>query len=387
MTQGDAISEERFRSALEAKRGADLVNALAGELWQLPQQAAALSATLHELRLFQDYAAHLIEAEPAAHPALALPDHVTVHAHEVFDPQDGFYQLENDADGRPFRWTGPQRHVSIVVCIDRSVALNIVMEVIALIDDARQRNMSLLVDGTTIPFPLDPVPGGYVGRANLPPARHAERTRLTFLVPHVALETAGCANPRLLGFAFRSLAISPAARLEQKPHGVAPSFPTLLPTRFACSATDIAGDNPYFFPCERDADARPFCWSGRQTSFAFEIAIDRSAPAEMRLRLITVISLQAQSPLRLDVDETAQSLDIVRVGALLEAHAILPARQDRGTTVLRFTVPALLVPQGETRQLGVAFHELHFGPAPVPLTSQAAAVPQVSVPYPAEAVL
>lgn len=192
---------------LRSKRGPELLKALADELAALYQLCADLEAALQS-RTASHASMHLLQLdEPPSLPA-ALPTRVDLYASQLFEPQDGFYNLEYTADGVPFRWTGPQRYFSFAVNLDRSTALVAELELVSMIDEKRQRDMTLLVDGASLPFRVTKADAGYIGHAIVPIAPPQDTTTLTFVVPSTSQP--GPADRRELGVAFSKLKIRPA---------------------------------------------------------------------------------------------------------------------------------------------------------------------------------
>jgi hypothetical protein len=420
----DIRTEADIWQALRSKRGPELLNGLVNELGLLHQLCGELKRRIELLQIQQNFPGHLFVLDGASNSALRLPAKVDIDASQLLEPQSGFYNLEYDDNRVPFRWTGPQRHFSFRVVIDRKVPLVVELDVLWLMDESRQRDLELLVDGSLSRFRLERSGSGFVGRAVLPAAAREGATMLTFIVPRTLRLVPGGSDQRELGVAFRKLNIRPAGsdtsaapaagadeagrlRVEDSPAAVpatesemAPSATAVIqpprdcipnetiqdgldvvggiekPTTlggFSCTAAEIDDGHPEFYGLEHDENGVPFRWTGKQPSFSFSVLIDRRTSVELELKVISAINPRRQSPLGLEVDGANYAVQLERVGDHLEGRLVIPPRAAGGPTLLSFTVPALLRPGGsDRRNLGIAFGELHLRPA------AAAAVPDAA---------
>jgi hypothetical protein len=409
---------------LRSKRGPELLNGLVDELAELHQLCRELGRRLEQLQIQQNFPGHLFALEDASNSVPRLPTRVDIDASQLLEPQHGFHNLEYDDNRVPFRWTGPQRHFSFRVNIDRETPLVVELDVLWMMDEPRQRDLELLVDGSLLPFHLDRSGSGLLGRAVLPPAGPEGTTTLTFIVPCTLRLAPGGADQRELGIAFRKLKIRPAgsetsgsetsgARAagagDAGPVGVddtlaagpteeaevrLPSAATVRrprdrnpdemltdslepapPLRFSCTAAELDGGHPGFYGLERDDNGIPFRWTGRHSSpsFSFSVPIDRRTAVELELKVMSAIDRRRQSPLRLEVDGAEYAVRLRRAGDHLEGRLVIPPRAAAGPTLLTFTVPALLRPGGsDQRELGIAFGELHLRPVPAAVPPDAA---------------
>jgi hypothetical protein len=342
--------------ALRAKRGPELLKGLADELATLHRIVGELGRSIEQLRIQQNFPGHLFALDADGTSTVPrLPKALDIDAAQLIEPQRGFYGLEYDGDGLPFRWTGPQRHFSFLVNIDRTTPLLVELDALWLIDEAVQRDLTLLVDGQPLPFRLERGGSGYTGRAVLPPGPEQAATNLTFLLPGTAHAGLESADRRELGLAFRRLSIRPDVAATRT-----------SACSFVCTAAEIGDGHPGFYALEHDPSGVPFRWSGRESnpSFSFSVAIDRSAPVELELRAIAAIDPQRQAPLMLVVDGAEHRLRLRAAGDHLVGGLVLPPRPAAGPTLLHFTVPVLLRPSGaDRRELGIAFAALSLRPA------------------------
>lgn len=206
---------------LRSKRGPELLKALADELAALHRLCADLERAVRQSGKSADPAAHLLALDDAVGVSAALPGSVDLYASQLFEPQEGFYNLEYTADGVPFRWTGPQRYFSFTVNVDRSAALLAELEIINMVDEQRQSDMTLLVDGSSLPFRVQQTGAGYLGRAMLPAVAPRDTTTLTLVVPATLRPPAPSTDIRELGIAFSRLRIGPAGREAAESKAVA----------------------------------------------------------------------------------------------------------------------------------------------------------------------
>jgi hypothetical protein len=116
-----------------------------------------------------------------------------------------------------------------------------------------------------------------------------------------------------------------------------------------------------FQPLEYDSAGRAFRWTGPEPTFHFELMIDRSAPAALRLRCCQLRVQFPTRPIRCFVDGAEIATDRIAVDGEFEIAARLPSRDQPGATVIMFLVPG---PQAESlfsaepRKLWLAFRWL-----------------------------
>jgi hypothetical protein len=345
---------------LREKKGPELLKGLVDELAALHRLCGELGGLIRQLQIQQNFSQHLFAFGDAADSVPLLPTRLDIHAAQLLEQQQGFYELEYDDEGVPFRWTGPRRHFSFRVNVDRRRPLAIELDIKWLVDEARQRDLSLLFDGNLLPFHLRRGGAGYHGRALLPPADRQATTTLTFVVP-ITLQPSA-ADTCKLGIAFRKLTIRPAGSEDET---LEVGQETAASAAFSCTAADIRDGHPGFYDLEYDQGGIPFRWTGRHSSpaFAFAFSIDRRIPIELEFRAISIINPRRQLPLAVEVDEVEYPLAVERVGDHLEGRLVIPPRAAVGPTSLTFTVPVLLRRRGsDRRELGIAFSELHLRP-------------------------
>jgi hypothetical protein len=129
-------------------------------------------------------------------------------------------------------------------------------------------------------------------------------------------------------------------------------------------AVVVAGDHLTpemgFYPVERTEDGVAFAWTGPSPKFAFDVAVDRFAGADLRLDAVYFLDFERQKNLQLLVDGQAAPANVTRGGIGVIVTAALTPRTGNEPTKLEFTLPATLPPgnTGDTRLLGLAFFKL-----------------------------
>jgi hypothetical protein len=398
MPERDPTAKDIWET-LRAKRGPDLVKAVAEEFDTLHQLYSDLMVMLHQIEARQDLAAHMFSLDRAGDFSTMLPTDLDMLPQHLFEPQEGFYGLEYTNEGTPFRWTGPQRSFSFSICVNRTVPLAVELELMTMIDELRQRTLSLFVDGVPLPFRLEADTAGYVGRAVLPVAPSKTITKLTFVVPTTLRAPSPTSDSRELGVAFARLticradrtipasetdgelvaatAVSEASAQEiigdpDEVHAgharlIDPADGGVVSRTFSFTAAQIRDGYPGFFDLEFEGSGIPFRWSGRQPWFSFSIPIDRCTPVELTLKVISVVDFERQSLIAVEVDGLEYALKLNKVAdGHAEGRLVLPSRFSAGATSLAFKVPVLLRTKGtKGKKVGIAFRELSLQPAPI----------------------
>lgn len=199
----------------------DLMNAIGEELSELQSLAARYSDQVQQAA--QSFSARLKLLQATIAAQSSLPDSITIDAiHPA--TENGFYDIEYEASGWPFRWSGPSRDFSFSLEIDRSAALRLRLHLIALIDPNLQSDLLFLVDGVSVPIKVaEQEKGWFEYEATIPADASMRETHLVVAVPCV-LQPDNVEDTRLLGVAFRELRISPVeeASVHETPFPMAP---------------------------------------------------------------------------------------------------------------------------------------------------------------------
>jgi hypothetical protein len=222
---------EQARLIKERLLKADSGEAIVMELARLQAQLAHLVKVLGSLESRQQTlelalsAREILVAE--THLDYRLPHSLTIEADHLLNPEDGFYNLEHDGRGRPYRWTGPGKAFRFTLYIDRSVPRRATAAFFSALDPAVFGAVQCYVD-------QKPVKAFYhfegethrIG-VDIPvrPADAGVRTTITFMLPEVRsprdLDPSNN-DARLLGLAFASLNVAPIEGSEAAPAGEAP---------------------------------------------------------------------------------------------------------------------------------------------------------------------
>ena len=115
-----------------------------------------------------------------------------------------------------------------------------------------------------------------------------------------------------------------------------------------------------FFPLEYTGGGIAFRWTGPSAQFSFNVFVDRSRGADLKLETIHCMDAEFQKNLGLLVDGESVPVEVTQVETAFTVTAALPARDDGRSTNLVFVLPAVFAPpeSPDTRLLGVAFQRL-----------------------------
>jgi hypothetical protein len=151
--------------------------------------------------------------EPAA--LQAMPQATVIDASFSLSAEAGFYHLEYDSRGAPYRWTGPEPTFLFELFIDRRLPAAIRMRFSQATFTHAQRTVRCYVDGHEIATALVEVDGEFEVRGMLPPRDLVGGSVVSFVCPSVSAPD-GQQDIRRLGLVFRWLRIEalPAAAAE-----------------------------------------------------------------------------------------------------------------------------------------------------------------------------
>ena len=189
---------------------------MAGDSPRLAALEAALGALREEHAVLQAQFAAFLETdrirdliptrtEPPRQPARTA---CKLSAAEFIEPGSGFYQLEQDEGGEPYRWTGPGNAARVRFNVDRGAPLLITLELALLGANTEHDVFTVEVDG--IAYPMRAAGGipTVLQAGPVPPRAGPGVTELLFHIP-VAFSP-GNTDARRLGVAMRSVAVGPA---------------------------------------------------------------------------------------------------------------------------------------------------------------------------------
>jgi hypothetical protein len=203
----------RIQTILASKRGSELIDAIGLELGDVHSQIDRLSKQVLRLQAFHAFSERMSILSQASVSPTQLPHSLCIDAAQLFEPGNGFYQLEYERNGQPFRWTGPGRDFSFSLFIDRTASLQVRLEVAYMMDPTRQNDLVVLVDGELLACTLTRQTGCWIGEVIVPALPASQATNLVFVVPCV-IKPDSNNDTRTLGVAFRKLAITPCADVK-----------------------------------------------------------------------------------------------------------------------------------------------------------------------------
>ncbi len=133
-----------------------------------------------------------------------------------------------------------------------------------------------------------------------------------------------------------------------------------LPQRVTIEADHMLRPHDGFYGVEHTSDGTPFRWTGPSVQFCFNVYVDRSNGADLRLFALTSIDFEVQKKIVLIADGETLPVTVEPDGGGFAVTAFLPARADQGATGLVFVLPVVLTPPGgaDGRALGLAFGHL-----------------------------
>lgn len=200
----DDLGEHNVLDALARELAA---NRLA--LSDLNKELSALRRELDSVHLVQKTRDILL---PQARTQYAGRKRAAVDAGMPMPPDRGFYALERDGVGNPFRWTGPGTAFHFDFHLDRSETLRFVLQ-LPLWGDEHAKGLRAMSDDIVLPLLRRPGGRAVEFEGMLLPRETLGVTRLTFIADHVS-QASGDAEggaTRQLGLPFMRLSISEAS--------------------------------------------------------------------------------------------------------------------------------------------------------------------------------
>jgi len=188
-----------------------LLNSIAEELLRLHRGYQAVVARMHALEITQStYDQMISSGEPVA--LQTMPQATVIDASFSLSTEAGFYQLEYDSLGVPYRWTGPEPTFLFELFIDRQSPAAIRLRFSQA--TFSQRTVQCYVDGHEIATTLVEIDGEFEVRGMLPPRDLVGGSVVSFVCPSVSAP--GQQDARLLGLVFRWLRIEavPATAID-----------------------------------------------------------------------------------------------------------------------------------------------------------------------------
>lgn len=197
-----AILQQFDRSSPDA-----LLKSIAAELARLHQANAALTARLHAveaLALLSDR----IAAGQILEFGVDLPHRARIAADQTLRGGIGFHRLEQDAQGRPVRWTGPEPEFSFQLFVDRQRPTHFTLCFDHFYVNEPVERLRCLVDGEPAELSFERVDDSWRARGAAPARADRGGTVIAFIVPKVqSPQERGQSDPRPLGLFFRWLEV------------------------------------------------------------------------------------------------------------------------------------------------------------------------------------
>lgn len=194
-----------------------LLASLGAELLRLHEAYAAMSARLNALEVTQSLQDKVLEAEQL-HQLSELPNALSIEASFALPASAGFYALEYDNVGNPFRWTGPDPVFHFEIMLNRTGPANLCMRYMRLFAALSNQKVRCYVDGDEIETEHWAIDSECEVRGLIPPREGPGATVVMFVCPRVAspADLHVSEETRKLGLAFRWLKIAcePAAPEE-----------------------------------------------------------------------------------------------------------------------------------------------------------------------------
>jgi hypothetical protein len=115
-----------------------------------------------------------------------------------------------------------------------------------------------------------------------------------------------------------------------------------------------------FYGVEHTGENIPFRWTGPSRQFSFDLFVDRTYGADLKLEALSCINFEIQKDFLLVADGEPVPVSLSRQDAGFSATARLSARKGGQSSNLVFILPAVLSPPGSSdkRELGIAFARL-----------------------------
>jgi hypothetical protein len=189
-----------------------LLVSLAGELERLHQANQAVLAKIAALETFQSISDQVLELGSNAPTESA--ESVTVDAAFSLSAENGFYGIECDAKGTPYRWTGPEPAFYFDLLIDRSSTAALTLRFLKIFGHPSPENrLRCFVDGQSVAVQTREVDGEFELNAELPRRSATGGSVIMFLCPssRSPLTEGTSQDKRCLGLAFRWLKVDRAA--------------------------------------------------------------------------------------------------------------------------------------------------------------------------------
>jgi hypothetical protein len=185
-----------------------LVRSIAKELSQIQSAHNDLLGRMVAIESMQAVFDRLY-AQAATTVEAALPRSIQIRADEALPPSWGFWALEYEPEGTPFRWTGPSSVFSFDFSLDRSAPAAFTVEFGRMFDSSGVGELRCQVDGENVGASLFLTSHCHELRGIIPPRTHGGATTLAVTCPAMTSPAALLATDdhRSLGLSFRRLTV------------------------------------------------------------------------------------------------------------------------------------------------------------------------------------
>ncbi len=183
--------------------------ALVAEFVELRRRHAALTARMAAMEAIQAVTDAIAATAVGGEVQAPLPRIVWIGASHALHDAVGFYHLEYDNRGSPFRWSGPDNHFSIPVFVDRAAGAHFRLECGQMYAGNDIEQIQCLVDAELVPLSVTKQAQGFALSGEMPPRPGREGSVITCVLPAVASpQDKGESDSRRLGVKFLSLNIA-----------------------------------------------------------------------------------------------------------------------------------------------------------------------------------
>lgn len=212
-----AADLEKILERIDRSSPDSLLMSLVEELVLLQESHRDLQARITAMEVFQGIGDRVLTDSTKVR--FDLPTAVTIDGAFSLSSKNGFYGVEYDHTGGPYRWTGPDPTFHFEVMVDRKQKLDLRLRYSQLFVHLPDTSVRCFVDGIEVEGKTIVVDREFELRALIPEREKFGATVLTFVCPGVQspMEAGMSDDMRKLGLAFRWL------KLDLPPGAAAPA--------------------------------------------------------------------------------------------------------------------------------------------------------------------
>lgn len=207
------FAEEIKRKSQKADLGSIIIDEL-----------SSIKSSIERNKIEQDHIKYITESHSAliSYAQIShtnLPKKLNITADSYIPITAGLYNLEWSSGGAPFRWTGPERALTLNLFIDRSSPAICSFVLLPIRKDQAENQCRILIDGEPINLQIKRSAEAVIVNGAITQRQSAGPTTLTFISPAPFVPAAIDANSddtRMLGVAMHRLIIdrTPTAKEE-----------------------------------------------------------------------------------------------------------------------------------------------------------------------------